>query len=428
MRTLSRLMITSVALAALMVPFASLSAQAQTCPATGCTHPPVSNVLNEQLQFGDVFADMQVVMHGSGSVAAGSAAGYGNVAAAPIGRGNATVSSTQTMTGQTAVRSTVTTGGSVGTIVNTATGYANAVSAGTTQGELAYRAGQTSSGDVRVEAGTYAVNAGMISTAASAAANVSAVSGENATVRNFVDQRSNGSVIARGLTEACCTGYGATTVSSAVGNASSSTSAASTSFNGAVQVTARGEEITAYSGYRSPQANGSTIAAASAAGNTVSVQNTYGYATLGRPGSNVYQEQNSAVSATSAVVIDQWSGLASSSAYGVGNSALISNVGSDTQLVALQINSGAISSNASLSGDTYTGGTGLVSSVAIGNAASAYVCSVCSSAGLQGNIQQVNGASVTAFGSLSTPVGGHVIGSAVAVGNTATFQSTAPGH
>ena len=86
--------------------------------------------------------------------------------------------------------------------------------------------------------------------------------------------------------------------------------------------------------------------------------------------------------ANTTVSLDDWSGDANASAYGVGNSALVANVGSDTSLYAIQSNYGAVTANASLSGGR-NDGTGTVNATAIGNAATATLCNACGARWLQ---------------------------------------------
>ena len=66
------------------------------------------------------------------------------------------------------------------------------------------------------------------------------------------------------------------------------------------------------------------------------------------------QANNAAVNANSSATVGTWTGSAVSTAYGVGNSTVISNAGSYTGLESTQNNSGAITVNASL----YNGSSG----------------------------------------------------------------------
>ena len=127
--------------------------------------------------------------------------------------------------------------------------------------------------------------------------------------------------------------------------------------------------------------------------------------------------------ACSDVTLDHWSGYATASSYGVGNSALISNVGSDTAIYANQTNDGTVGSQASFSGQSWVGGTGMVSATSIGNAATATVCNYCSDAAVGGRINQTNNGQVYAYGQATSVYGNGIYGSATAIGNSATLQS-----
>ena len=241
----------------------------------------------------------------------------------------------------------------------------------------------------------------------------------------FQIQESNGSVDATTDVDMCCDGTSASFATTAGGNAMSSTGTTSTNINGAVQTTSAGETITAssnvYMGY-----GHNVLAATTGFGNSATLHNEWGYASLGREGSELFQGNDSDVDAQSYVTLDEWSGYASSSAYGVGNAAEISNIGSDTGLYAIQTNFGAVDSTASLDGTSTYDGDGIVTATSIGNAATATLCNICGDATLHGQTQQYNAGTVTARGSASVGQSGHVFGSATAVGNSSTYQSN--GH
>ena len=118
-------------------------------------------------------------------------------------------------------------------------------------------------------------------------------------------------------------------------------------------------------------------------------------------------------------------GSAASIAYGVGNSFLAGNLGSETVIDAVQLNDGG---GVEVVAD-FTGAEGYDASAnatAIGNAATGYVCSDCDGR-LVATSQQVNNADVGA--STSVTVSGYArsaTGVATAVGNTATYYVSRP--
>ncbi|MDP2213425.1 holdfast anchor protein HfaD [Phenylobacterium sp.] len=121
-------------------------------------------------------------------------------------------------------------------------------------------------------------------------------------------------------------------------------------------------------------------------------------------------------------------GSASSISYGVGNSFLAGNFGSETIIDAVQLNDGG---GVEVIAD-FTGAEGYDASAhatAIGNAATGYVCSDCDGR-LIATSQQVNNTDVTAATSVHvTGYARSATGVATAVGNTATYYVSRPtGH
>lgn len=167
-------------------------------------------------------------------------------------------------------------------------------------------------------------------------------------------------------------------------------------------------------------------AATEAAGNTAVMTNDWGYAHLQGTQSN-----SGGVTARTVVNLGEFSnGVAAISAHGVGNNALVSNIGADAYSGIGQVNSGAVTGEALFSGG-HNGGSGLgggitASASAIGNAQSGYICSECP-VGLTANINQTNSGPVTARAQINSP--GYtpfISSSATAVGNAATFSSRSP--
>ena len=380
-----------------------------------------SHATIEQIQLGDVWSNMQVEIDVSAWEAASTSSAVGNAAAGLVTSGDVTISTDQTLDGNVTATNELT-GGDAGLAVATTTAYGNSTTGGTWSGDTYYRADQVANGDI--EAGTRIDigNANNVAAATTAIANVSAPANEWGTNAAFQTQESNGSVAATTDVDMCCDGSSASFGTTAGGNAVSSTGSTSTNFNGAVQTTASGETISAsgdvYMGYGHNVLNAST-----AFGNSATVHNEWGYAVLGRDGSEVYQENASAIDSQSYVTLENWTGYATSSAYGVGNAATISNVGSDTGLYANQNNYGAVYSNATFTGGASDDGAGIVTSTAIGNAATATLCNICGDAALHGQTNQFNAGSIIAQGRASVGHTGSVFGSATAVGNAATYQS-----
>ena len=159
-----------------------------------------------------------------------------------------------------------------------------------------------------------------------------------------------------------------------------------------------------------------TVASASA-GNSASIANEWGYAQLRGRQTNV-----SFVSADTSVSLGQWSGAGVSSAYGVGNATLATNVGSDLMVDVGQINTGGVATSASFEGSG--GGEAILASTAIGNAFTGFVCSYCGEAAVSGTVSQSNSANIASTGTIAVNGTGNLIGSASAIGNSASFVAS----
>lgn len=167
-------------------------------------------------------------------------------------------------------------------------------------------------------------------------------------------------------------------------------------------------------------------AATEAAGNTAVITNDWGYAHL-----QGTQTNSGNVTARTVVNLGEFSnGVAAISAHGVGNNALVSNIGADAYSGIGQVNTGAVTGEALFNGG-HNGGSGVgggivASASAIGNAQSGYICADCP-VGLTANINQTNSGPVTARTQVRSP--GYtpfISSSATAVGNAATFATRTP--
>jgi hypothetical protein len=162
-----------------------------------------------------------------------------------------------------------------------------------------------------------------------------------------------------------------------------------------------------------------TTAVASANGNSVWIQNENGYAHL-----EGTQDNEGAVTAESEVLVGDFDiDLVSVSSEGVGNSAIISNIGADAFMGLDQTNTGAVTARANFEGDA--GGSAMLSATAFGNAATTYVCSECP-VSAYGATNQTNSAAVSSIVTGRVTNGGVLTGTATAIGNSATYQTVNP--
>lgn len=164
----------------------------------------------------------------------------------------------------------------------------------------------------------------------------------------------------------------------------------------------------------------SSQAMASANGNAVRIQNEDGYAHL-----QGGQTNSGTVTADAEILVGNFDADALTvSAEGVGNSAIISNLGADAFMGLDQNNTGAVNARANFAGDA--GGSVMMSATAFGNAATSYICSECPVTSY-GDMNQVNGANVSSVVTGQMTTGQNISGTATAIGNSATFQ-TATGY
>lgn len=393
-------------------------------PAASAWEDDTNTYVIDQVQLGDVWSNMNVYVedHTDGNVGVGSTS-VGNTASAAVKMGNVDFNATQDVQGNTGALTNVSGGDVSGALYATTTSYANSASGGTWMGNTGYLVEQTNSGTVSGTTNIAVRNVGKVATTTTAIANVSTPSSEFGDNRAYSDQTNLGSSYATTNATICCDNESADFVTIAGGNAVTSTGESSYVVNGAFQGQDFGTEVVSSSNIHIVNATNVT-SNATAAANSYTVHNTYAPATLGRAESPVYQGNGGTVAANSVVTLDHWNGHAVSTSYGVGNSALIGNLGGDTGLYTTQENAGDVSSYASLSGSSFTGGTGTVNSTAIGNAATASLCNACGDAVLHGSVNQTNYGSVSAGANVYTGHAGNVYGSATAVGNSATFTSS----
>lgn len=383
---------------------------------------PISVVVIDQVQLNDVWSDMTVEVPKYAHDAVSTSTALGNSASGMVKSGDIDLDVFQTLEGDVKAENRLS-GYSTGTAVAATTAYGNSSTGGTWDGSTFYRAEQTSYGDVSAYTDIELKSAKHVAASTTAFANVSAPSNEYGKNSAFQIQDSKGSVIAETDVDMCCNGKSATFTTTAGANAVSSTGLTSTNFNGAVQTTAFEESVKAYTDVYMKDGH-HVLAGSAASGNSATVHNQYGYATLGRDGSELFQGNGSDIDAQTYVTLDHWSGSTTATAYGVGNSALISNSVSDTGLFANQDNYGQVYSQAQFTGQSSVDGTAVVNATSIGNAATATLCNTCGDAALQGGISQRNSGQVIARGQAYVTHSGSVYGSATAVGNSASFEST----
>ena len=377
----------------------------------------------DQVQLDNVLTNLDVEIEDFAKQASVSATAVANTAAGLVTSGDVDFEARQTQDGIVSSIG-ILEGGSTRQAVATTTAYGNSATAGTWSGNLNYITEQTTNG--KIEAGTIVDldETRKIAAATTGIANVSVPANEYGESYASQTQVSNGSVETTMDVDIDRVRRAATIANTAGGNSISGSGSTSTNISTGELTSAAGETIEATTDIYIRDAR-NVLGTTTAFGNSATVHNEWGYATLGQQGDELYQENGSHIDAQTYVTLDNWSGTATSNAYGVGNAATSSNVGSDTGLNAIQNNYVSVYSSASFSGSS-NHGDGIVTTTSIGNAATATLCNVCGDAALHGTTQQHNAGAIVANGTATVGHAGSIHGAATAVGNAATYQSN--GH
>lgn len=376
--------------------------------------------LNGQLNWGDVVADINVVTHDGARSAAAVATAAGNSVSGANVNGGLDAASEQTNSGATFSYATIE-GGNVTNASAMSTAQANTLQAQTSNGPLNLTASQTAvGGDALARTRVNIGNAQTLTAVSSAASNNAATATDHGDLNVALTQSATNSAYAITDVDVCCVGQTAAGASAAI-NAYSSSSTTST-VNAQYDQDSTGTASEATADVYQNLSYGVT-AATTAAANSASIANEWGYAQIrGR------QTSTTNVKADTRVTLPDFSGATSISAYGVGNSTLATNVGSDMVVDVTQLNTGGVDADAQFTGMSYDRGDVVLASTAIGNGFTGYVCSQCGDAALTGTVSQTNGGNVTSTGSITANGGGVLIGSASAIGNSATFITTQKGN
>jgi hypothetical protein len=376
---------------------------------------------NNQYNGGDAAAQTDVEA-GWANDAGATAVASGNTVTTAQDDNNAALASIQHMDGDTNAGANATVWTATGNVAITSAAVANGATTTIANGSSGIDAEQLGHGDANAAVtlrNGYSYNAAV---SASASSNTAAVSAENAELRLLMTQESTGNVNASAEMDAdivedqAVSGVIASANNLSVGGETATLLNATTQNATGGAVTARSD---LYVGYATDASGNATANA-----NSTTIDNQWGYV-------NAAIEQNStaAVSADSyATLGGDFAGFGSAGAYGVGNQALVSNVGSDTVMDVAQSNGGDVSANAALASED--GGMALASSAAYGNNISGSLCTNCSTAGvpsLTASSTQTNDGDVFSSSTIHTTGASTIGASSTAIGNAATYSARPPG-
>ena len=394
-----------------------------TFAAAGTSLAQDTIVLNDQTQTGDIFADQTLNVVDVEEQTTGVTVATGNSLSGAVEGGSLTLTSTQTMTGDAGALTTLNIDGSNGQATILTEAVANTGDAGAYGADMTANVTQIT-GAVNVTArsdvvGDTAHLNGGAAVSATAIANSQAfgVSDEGTAV---MDVSQSSAALAQADVEAVVQYMPDTAFFSAVATTNNVSTSGSngTSQDLMVDQTMSGprtQASTFVSAANAWEMEGSTAAIA----NNVAASNEHGALEV-----DVVQSNTGFVQADT-VVLSYDYGLASSQAYGVGNSNLAGNNGQFVDIDNSQFNSGGVEVSSSFQGnggyDSYS------SSVAMGNAVTGYACSECQGT-LQANSTQFNSGGVSSTSTVTiTGSGRSITGNSTAVGNSASFWVSSPG-
>lgn len=375
--------------------------------------------MNDQYQLRGSTATTTIRVGEAIDVGATAIAG-GNAVATSSGGANAELNNTQHMDGDANATADAVVWNADGVVTVTSAAIANGATAVARDGGIEIDSTQFAHGDANATTRLVTGNSSDAASSASASGNVAALSAENANIRAFARQESTGSVTATTEADHCCVGAQAVSAAIASANNISAAGTTTTMLTDTTQ-TATGDRVAArvdlYAGYATDASGNATANA-----NALTIDNAWGYVNA-----RAVQTANANVSADSYVTLGgDFLGFASAGAYGVGNSAVVSNVTSDTALDITQANSGDISANAALSGSG--GDMALASAAAYGNVVTGSICAYCGDdePTLTAHNDQRNDGSVDATATVISSRARTVAATSSAIGNAATYQVQGP--
>jgi hypothetical protein len=377
-----------------------------------------NQVLNNQVQLGDVVAgqtlDVQTSANGATVVTTALANSVTGVAqGSAIG-----FESQQSMSGATTATSQPSVNGDAGpSFVASTSATGNSSTAGTSSAAATGDTTQTNSG-TGTSAATFANMGGfatVMSVGSTAVGNTANWSVSSGSLNATATQTNAGTTHAESDVTSRSVGTGTYTATAVTHDAEADTTSSPVQILVGQTQSGASTDATAYA--NQGDAGNFAVAATATANNANVVSDSYSAL------AGVTQDNEGAVSATANGVVGSWGGNATSTAYGVGNSTLVSNAGSYTNTSNAQTNTGAITVSASLT-SSIGGGAGseaVVNATGVGNAVSAYGCASCNATFVAHNTQ-VNKGSVHSTATTNTYGVNSVTGVSSAIGNTATYQ------
>jgi len=376
---------------------------------------------NDQYQGADAAATTDVVVDEAYNVG-GTAVASGNVVTAISDDADAQMENVQHMDGDATAHTEADIGAAYGTVNLTSAAIANGATADLSDSNVEINSSQLAHGDASASVNHLGGVAGAAATSASASGNVTSISAQNSELRLLSEQESTGSISAAVTSDQYISGQA---ISGAIASANNFTVGSETAtVLTDLRQSATGDSVEAAVNLHADHAY-DVSGNATANANAATIDNQWGYVNA-----RIDQTATADVNADSVVTLGaNFEGFASSGAYGVGNQAIVSNVGSDTVMDIAQANGGDISANA----ETIGAGGGeyaLASSAAYGNSITGYVCGYCdvNVPSLTPTSTQTNNGAVTSTAAVRSNSYVDTVGAtSTAIGNAATYSVAGPG-
>ena len=405
-----------------MIPiFAILSAVATSQPASAQTTTP-SPVLNNQINFGEIFSEQSLNVQTLSDGVTASTTAQANGVSIGVTNADASATSNQENQGRVEARSAVGIADYTGAAsAARATGVGNSGAFSASNGTISARAVQVNSNAVTARGDVAAAQASVkdLTVSSLAMGNSQGVDLDNSAAGVRISQSSTANVLAQG---GAAVGYvsGTSAVTATTAGNNINITGGNQSAVRAITDQANTADLTQASKHTAYGASYLSATTATASGNNLAVQNEGPLADV-----TSHQWNTSSVHGRAEGVSNQFS-AAQTSAYAVGNSSQVNNVGAELMLDNLQTNEGGgVGAVASFQGqegyDTVTTAT------AMGNAVTGYACAKCNGRMTVTN-NQTNTADIGASSSTAVSSGRQVTGVSTAIGNNASFNVTAPGY
>jgi len=375
----------------------------------------------EQVQLGNVWSDLQVNVPSSKSDTIGNVTGIANATTVTEDYGDISLLNRQDNSGEVETSLEVNVGYTEDDVFssNGATGNSSFVAAyngAVSEGDII----QTNHGNVTAINTTDVINAWAVSSTTTAVANTSQIESTFGDTQTFREQTADGNVFANGVvTTEHATGFVQNTAIATQNSAEAHVDYADRAFLGGIQTTEQ-HTTTVASAQTDVTYAQDVFTSSAASGNQFNATAIESNASVGTPGSEVFQGNGSDVFAAADTNVASFTGAASSTAAGVGNGIQFDSVGGYNQINTIQNNLGNVGTSVTLNTGDFGGNSiGIASATSIGNS----VAAINQGGFVSGTTFQQNSGEVFARSQISTGRAGTVTGTASAIGNSATFNN-----